>query len=316
MLAYQALPLRIVFGIKLCRGSMIGICCAVVTTIAGCKEPTRPVDRKAVQGQLLTDNNNASGSSGIVIAPTIIEPEHLAPDPLGTSQGVLSSNTRDVKDWERVGAVSAGLSAIAGDVRFASVTLPTKGNKVSPLEEQLAAGLELLNAGKLREAAACFEAAQSADRRDYRGYFFEAVCRAQLDELARAVAAIDLAINLSPQEPELYVHRGNLRLRQKDYGAAVDDFSHVVRLQPANIAALLNRAVANFHRRRPKDVIADATSVIEVRKDIPDAYLLRALGNIMTGEPARARRDYDSAVGAGLSKQAVDTWRAVFYRDG
>ncbi|MGC3968310.1 MAG: hypothetical protein QM775_13335 [Pirellulales bacterium] len=56
---------------------------------------------------------------------------------------------------------------------------------------------------------------------------------------------------------------------------------------PKNVAALLNRAVANFHRRRPKDMIVDATAVIDIRKDIPDAHLLRALGNLMSGEPAR-----------------------------
>lgn len=284
--------------------------------LAGCKEDTRPISRKAVQGEVLADHHGAAGSSAIVIAPTMIEPEHLTPNALGTGVGVLSSETRDAKDWERVGAASAGFSALAGGISFASAAMPAKGKKLSPLEESLQAGLDYLNAGNYSQAAGRFEAAQATDPRDYRGYFFEAVCRAQLDDLARAAASMDRAIALAPQEIELYVHRGNLMLRKKDYGAAVDDFSHVVQLQPKSVPALLNRAVANFHRRRPKDVIADATAVIEIRQDIPDAFLLRALGNIMTGEPARARRDYDAAVGAGLTKQAIDTWRPVFYREG
>lgn len=292
------------------------LCVAVSIQLAGCKEDTRPVNRKGVQGEVLSDRHGAAGSSAIVIAPSIVEPEHFTPDMLGTSGGVLSSETRDAKDWERVGAASAGFSALAGGINFAAAAMPAKGKKLSPLEENLQAGLEYLNAGSFTEAARQFEAAQSSDPRDYRGYFFEAVCRAQLDDLARAGASMDRAIALAPQEAELYVHRGNLMLRKKDYGAAVDDFSHVVKLQPQSVPALLNRAVANFHRRRPKDVIADATAVIEIRKDIPDAYLLRALGNIMTGEPARARRDYDAAVEAGLTKQAIDTWRPVFYREG
>lgn len=299
-----------------CGGLLTLLGLAVSMQLAGCKENTRPVNRKAVQGEVLSDRHGGAGASAIVIAPTIVEPEHFTPDVLGTSGGVLSSNTRDAKDWERVGAASAGFSALAGGVSFASAAMPAKGKKLSPLEEYLQAGLEYLNAGSLSEAAAKFEAAQTTDPRDYRGYFFEAVCRAQLDDLARAGASMDRAIALAPQEAELYVHRGNLMLRKKDYGTAVDDFSHVVKLQPKSVPALLNRAVANFHRRRPKDVIADATAVIEIRKDIPDAFLLRALGNIMTGEPARARRDYDAAVGAGLTKQAIDTWRAVFYREG
>ncbi|MBA4018751.1 MAG: hypothetical protein C0483_16410 [Pirellula sp.] len=299
-----------------CRIAVV-LGCVALLQLAGCKEETRPVNRKAVQGQVLAEHpGTVAGSSEIVIAPTIIEPEHLTPDVLGTSAGVLSSNTRDAKEWERAGAASAGFSALAGGISFASAAIPAKGKQLSPLEKSLQAGLEYLNAGNFSEAAGKFEAAQVTDPRDYRGFFFEAVCRAQLEDLARAGASMDRAIALAPREIELYVHRGNLMLRKKDYGGAVDDFSHVVTLEPKNVPALLNRAVANFHRRRPKDVIADATSVIEIRKDIPDAFLLRALGNIMTGEPARARRDYDAAVGAGLSKQAIDTWRPVFYREG
>ncbi|MCE9606806.1 MAG: tetratricopeptide repeat protein [Planctomycetia bacterium] len=215
-------------------------------------------------------------------------------------------------DWESFASSSVGLSPRDGDLRFAFADLGTQKGKVSPFERELRAGLEALNQGKMPAAVSHFETAQKADPRDFRPFFFEAVARLQLEEVARAAAALDIAISLAPSETELYLHRGNLHSRQRDYGLAVDDFSRVVAVQPDHLAALLNRAVANFHRRRPKDIVEDSSAALKVKAGIPDAHLLRALGYLMQGETVRARRDFDAAVASGLNKSAIDSWSPLF----
>lgn len=253
-------------------------------------------------------------SEPIVVVPEFTDPG-VAMNPLITPEAQTASSISEKEElWERFAAPSEVLGKQMGDIRFAFADLmPKAGVKYEPFEVELQAGVPLLNEGKYAEAAKHFENAQRLNPQDYRGFFFEAVCRAQLDDVARAAAAIDLAITRAPKELELYLHRGNLRMRRREYAAAAGDFSHVLSIQPQNIPALVNRAAANFHRRRPKDMIVDTTAVIDIRKDIPDAYLLRALGNIMTGEPARARRDFDAAVAAGLNKEAAASWRSLFY---
>lgn len=285
---------------------------------AGCKDDSdRPLHRKTLEGEPLAFGYGSGGRPQIIVAPGVIDPDDKSLDPMEPSRGVLSSyDAGDSQVWERVANATTGFGAVSGGMQFAVASLPASGSKQTPFEKQLQDGVAALNAGKPRAAIVSFELAQRSDPNDYRGFFFEAVAQSQLDEVSRALTALDLAIRKAPQEMELYVHRGNLRLRQKDYALAVDDFSQVIERDPKNLGALLNRAVANFHRRRPKDIIQDTTEVLAIRKDIPDAHLLRALGNLMSGEPARGRRDFDAAVAAGLSQQAIETWRPVFYREG
>jgi tetratricopeptide (TPR) repeat protein len=291
---------------------------ALVATSSGCdSKPDRPLSRKTLEGEPLDFGHGSAGRPQILVAPGMIDPDEKSAEPLEPSRGVLSSyDAGDMQVWERVANAATGFGAVSGGMQFAVASLPASGSKQTPFEKQLQDGVAALNAGKFRESIISFELAQRSDPNDYRGFFFEAVAQGQLDEVSRALTALDLAIRKAPQETELYVHRGNLRLRQKDYALAVDDFSQVIERDPKNLGALLNRAVANFHRRRPKDIIQDTTEVLAIRKDIPDAHLLRALGNLMSGEPARGRRDFDAAVAAGLSQQAVETWRPVFYREG
>ncbi|MGC3968309.1 MAG: hypothetical protein QM775_13330 [Pirellulales bacterium] len=121
----------------------------------------------------------SSASNPIIVAPEILEPGGMALDPTTGSGGVLTSTARgDNQMWERVATSATGFGARSGDIRFASASLPAAGEKLTPFEAELQAGLNFMNGGKFPEAVAKFEAAQLAKADDYRGYFFEAVCQA------------------------------------------------------------------------------------------------------------------------------------------
>lgn len=213
-------------------------------------------------------------------------------------------------DWNNLASLSFGLSS-AAEMRFAELKADEE-QKTSVFERELKAGIDELNRGKPTEAIAHFEAAEKANGRDFRPFFYEAVVRMQQDSIPRAETALDIAIRLAPEQLELYLYRGNLRSRQGHHGLAVDDFSRVIEAYPENLSALINRAAANFQRRRPKDVVDDTSTVIRLKPGIPDAYLLRALGFFMQGETVRARRDFEAAVAAGLAKPVADSWGPIF----
>ena len=213
-------------------------------------------------------------------------------------------------DWHNLASLSFGISSTA-DLRFAELKADEE-KKTSIFEQELKAGIDDLNRGKFAESIAHFEAAEKANARDFRPFFYEAVVRMQQDSIPRAESALDIAIRLAPEQLELYLYRGNLRSRQGHHGLAVDDFSRVIQAYPENLSALINRAAANFQRRRPKDVVDDASTVIRLKSGIPDAHLLRALGLFMQGETVRARRDFEAAVAAGLAKPVADSWGPIF----
>lgn len=230
---------------------------------------------------------------------------------VATADGASSQ----VPDWQRLSVLSLGLEARADNYDFARLSTE-ESKKPTTHQIELEAGRVALMRSEFNKAIEHLELAKKADPRDFRAYFYESVALMQLKDdasKARGKAGLDIAISLAPQETELYLHRGNLRLGESDYGPAVDDFTRVLQAHPQHLGALMNRTVANFHRRRPKDMVDDATTILKIRPGIPDAHLLRALGYLMQGESTLGRRDFDAAVAAGLPKPAIESWKRYFH---
>lgn len=243
---------------------------------------------------------NAGGTVDPFSLPGIATPEGVSPQ---------------VPDWQRLSVLSLGLESRNGDYDFARLSTE-ESKRPTPHQVELEAGRVALYSGQFSKALEHLESAKKSDPSDFRAYFYEAVVNLQSkDEAAkaRAKAGIDFAISLAPRETELYLHRGNLRLGEGDYGPAVDDFTRVLQAHPQHLGALMNRTVANFHRRRPKDMVDDATTLLTLKPGIADAHLLRALGWLMQGESVRGKRDFDAAVAAGLSQPAIEAWKRYFY---
>jgi len=295
----------------------------LMLVIAGCGHQERTLVKSDMEGSALRILPGASGMS-TGGGNSLDDPSFVLPDGPKTTASVdsfpvIAAATGDgtasrMPDWERMSVLSLGVESRDGNYDFARLSAE-ESKRATPLQIELQAGLADLNRGRLNEAVKHFELAKKADPRDFRPYFFDAVVQSQKQEdtaKAQARAEFDIAIRLAPQEPELYLHRGNFLLREGDYGVAVDDFTRVLQANPQHLGALMNRATANFHRRRPKDIVDDTTSIIKLRPGVPDAHLLRALGLLMQGETVRARRDFDAAVAAGLSKPAVESWKPYF----
>lgn len=292
--------------------------------IAGCDHREQTIVKSDLEGTVMPTlpgaTSTSSGDSNSVADPNFVLPDGPKGtvaefDPLAVSAAAnATAGSASVPDWERLSVLSLGLESGDGNFDFARLTAE-EIKRDKPLQVALQAGITALNRGKLDESLGHFEQAKKADPRDFRAYFFDAIVQSQKNDdasTARAKASFDIAIRLAPQEAELYLHRGNLRLREGDYGGAADDFSTVLKAHPKHLGALMNRAVANFHRRRPKDIVDDTSAIIALQSGVPDAHLLRALGLLMQGETVRARRDFEAAVAAGLSKPAVESWQPYF----
>ncbi len=89
-------------------------------------------------------------------------------------------------------------------------------------------------------------------------------------------------------------HFGNLSGEQRDYQAAVDDFSKAIELHPAYVLALYSRGVlywrelANYYR-----AVKDLTRVIELAPHWHEAWFNRALAHQLRGEIPEAIADYE-----------------------
>ena len=89
-------------------------------------------------------------------------------------------------------------------------------------------------------------------------------------------------------------HLGNLSGEQREYQAAVDDFSKALELHAVYVPALYSRGVlywrelANYYR-----AVKDLTRVIELAPQWYEAWFNRALAHQMRGEIPEAIADYE-----------------------
>ena len=89
-------------------------------------------------------------------------------------------------------------------------------------------------------------------------------------------------------------HFGNLSGEQREYQAAVDDFSKALELHAVYVPALYSRGVlywrelANYYR-----AVKDLTRVIELAPQWHEAWFNRALAHQMRGEIPEAIADYE-----------------------
>ncbi len=96
--------------------------------------------------------------------------------------------------------------------------------------------------GKYEEAAKDFEAAIAIEPEDATTHEAKGVALLMLKKLDEAEAALNEAIELSPESPLPFMHRGRVRAQKKDFKSAIEDFTKSLELDPENLGALIFRA--------------------------------------------------------------------------
>lgn len=77
-----------------------------------------------------------------------------------------------------------------------------------------------------------------------------------------ALADMDQALRLRPEEPEYYLNRAFIRYNNEDYFGAMADYNYTLELQPSNEAALFNRALLRYEVGDLNRAAADLEAVL------------------------------------------------------
>ena len=154
-----------------------------------------------------------------------------------------------------------------------------------------------LGLGEYDPAIAAFNALTAAEPREIHGYYGRAMARlmlrrydealGDLDELQSialstaalqvqaairmsryehdlALADLDEAVRVAPQNPAVLTQRASARMYAGQFDAARLDADEAIRLDPRNAAAYGNRAMVALHQRRHADAIADTDEAIRL----------------------------------------------------
>ena len=135
--------------------------------------------------------------------------------------------------------------------------------------------------------------AERVARRDPAGDVAAGVAAgAVITDAHAATAAAAAAI---PDVEAIYA-LGNAQARNKEYDQAIEQYDHVIRLDPQHINALNNRGNAYLAKGGYDQAIADFDRAIAIKPDFATAYANRGNAFQDRGEFDRAIRDYGVAL--------------------
>ncbi|TPW18874.1 MAG: hypothetical protein FD126_3251, partial [Elusimicrobia bacterium] len=111
----------------------------------------------------------------------------------------------------------------------------------------------------------------------------------------QAIGALDEAIELTPNNPLLWVKRSTAKNMKGDYTGAEADAREAIRLNPDDAEAWVNLAWAQLRTGRAQDALDSATRAILLDPKNALAYSIRAYASEMLGDSAGKMADIKMA---------------------
>jgi tetratricopeptide (TPR) repeat protein len=105
----------------------------------------------------------------------------------------------------------------------------------------------------------------------------------------QAIAAINQALRINPNNESAYSMRGTEYADKGDYDRALEDFNKAIQLAPNFVDAYSNRGAAYYYKKDYDRAIADFNQAIQLSPDFAGAYYNRGMAYF-------DKRDYDSVI--------------------
>jgi tetratricopeptide (TPR) repeat protein len=124
-------------------------------------------------------------------------------------------------------------------------------------------------------------------------------------DTGRAYAAQSAALKLAPQDPEIWIDRGQTLATAKNYKEAVADFDKALVIDPERGDAYLFRASALRYLEAYDRARQDIDKALKLTPTDPDALVERGIIKRLTNDMAGARADWLQVVRSFPDSQAA-----------
>ena len=115
-------------------------------------------------------------------------------------------------------------------------------------------------------------------------------------DILGALSALDEAININPNNPQLYLNRGFVKHVIHDYDNALIDYNQALKINPKFAFAYNNRGVLKVSMNDIKGAFEDYATALSINPKYADAYYNRGNLKFMTDDLKGALEDYDLAI--------------------
>ncbi len=129
-------------------------------------------------------------------------------------------------------------------------------------------GLAALKSEDYEEAVACYTKAIDIDPDDDDVYFFRGFAYSRLKQYEKALSDYERAIALNPENAEYLAHRGELFLLLRNFEGAIADFSHIIEASPSDSNAYYNRGLIYQKMEKFQSALNDFSKVAELEPGV------------------------------------------------
>jgi predicted O-linked N-acetylglucosamine transferase (SPINDLY family) len=145
---------------------------------------------------------------------------------------------------------------------------------------QVAAGMQLQEAGQPEAAAQAFQAALQRDPESFSALYSLGFYYSQRGDAEQTLSYFERAVKARPQDARGWFALGTVLMGRALYEAALEAFNQAIQNDPRYVDAYNNKAVLLTHLRRTKDALETAEAGLAIDPDNPE--LLEKKGDFLT----------------------------------
>ena len=134
------------------------------------------------------------------------------------------------------------------------------------------------------------------------------------NKLPDAIAVCDAAIVSDPGNKDILRVRANSQMKLKEYQAASENYSALIKLEPRNNGNIINRAKCFYELGKYQNTVEDCNQAIEAKLVGNTALILRGQAYTQLKKFKDAQSDFDKALQSDPKDSSCYICRAQLYR--
>ncbi len=150
--------------------------------------------------------------------------------------------------------------------------------------------------GKYKEAIKVFDKAINLDPNNANIYNSRGIAKSSLGQHADAIDDCNKAVGLRSNYAMAYHSRGVAKSHLGQHADAIDDYDNAIELKPNEALFYNNRGITKSHLGQHADAINDCSKAIELKPDYAMAYNSRGIAKSHLGQHADAINDFSKAI--------------------
>lgn len=194
----------------------------------------------------------------------------------------------NLEAWQFLKTHELSTEPIFEEYRFRS-----EGRTSREATEQYARGTQLHRTGDVTGAIAAYTRAIELDRKFADAYNNRGVAYIAQKDYPAAVADFTRSLEIAPSDAA-YNNRGNIYFSMNRIDEAIADFTAALKLKPS-VEGYTNRGTAYQQTNQDTLALADYERALQLNPKFARVYVLRGLLILKTGQDAAAQKDFDRA---------------------